>query len=140
MIPKNVMKTERPQMTSQYGECALHAGIVRLHAFMRNYTPTRPGTYMRARTHAHTDEYKYDVMLFRGKNDSRTRLSVTLYVHCVSCLFQLLMSVLGQDNWCPSVVYTESHFSLHRACNEVVTTDLLYSGMCCRLKYVIRVP
>jgi hypothetical protein len=37
-----------PQMTSQYGAYALHAGLARLHAPMRIHTPTRQGT----RTHA----------------------------------------------------------------------------------------
>ena len=40
-MSKYLMETERPQMTSQYGEYALHA-VLRLHA--------------RTRTHAHTDQ------------------------------------------------------------------------------------
>ena len=53
---KNWVETEGPQMTSQYEAHALHAGLARLHARMRN-------------------------------NNSRTRLSVTLYVHRASCLY-----------------------------------------------------
>ena len=36
-------------------------------------------------THAHTDKYVI-LIPFRGNNDSRTRLIVNLYVHCLSCL------------------------------------------------------
>jgi hypothetical protein len=90
IIPKNVVETEGPQMTSQYGAYALHAGIARLHACMRMYTPTRPGTYTHSRTHAHayTQINMYYLLLFHGNNDSRTRLDVMLYVHCVSCYFR----------------------------------------------------
>ena len=38
-------------MTSQYGSCALHAGVARLRALMRMRAPTRPCTHMHARTH-----------------------------------------------------------------------------------------
>ena len=46
-------------MTSQYGSCALRAGLARLYASMRMHTPTRPRTHMHARSrkHAHTDQY-----------------------------------------------------------------------------------
>ena len=40
-------------MTSQRGAYALHAGLTRLHALMRMYTPTRPGTHTHARTRTH---------------------------------------------------------------------------------------
>ena len=45
---KNMVITEGPQMTSQHGAYALHAGLARLHARMRMHTPTRPGTDMHA--------------------------------------------------------------------------------------------
>ena len=36
-----------------------------------------------ARTHAHTHTRMQYLLLFNSKNNSRTRLSVTLYVHCL---------------------------------------------------------
>ena len=50
IIPKNVVETEGPQMTSQYGAYALRAGLARLYARMRMHTPTRSGTHVHART------------------------------------------------------------------------------------------
>jgi hypothetical protein len=52
IISKNMTETKGQQLTSQYGEYALHAGLARLHARMRMHTPTHPGTH----THAHTDQ------------------------------------------------------------------------------------
>jgi hypothetical protein len=52
---KNVVETERPQMTSQHGAYALRAGLARLYARMRMHTPTRPDTHMHARTHTQTN-------------------------------------------------------------------------------------
>jgi hypothetical protein len=56
-MSKNWVETEGPQMTSQYGVYALHAGLARLQALMPMHTI--PGTHMHARTriHAHTDQY-----------------------------------------------------------------------------------
>jgi kynurenine formamidase len=56
-MSKNVVDTEGPQTTSQYG--ALRAGLARLYARMRIHTPTHSGTHMHARKrmHAHTDQY-----------------------------------------------------------------------------------
>jgi hypothetical protein len=51
IILKNVVKTEGPHMTSQYGAYALHGGTARLHALISMHTPTRAGTNMHARTH-----------------------------------------------------------------------------------------
>ena len=42
-------ETEGPQMTSQHGAYALHAGLARQRALMRMHKPTRPGTHMHAR-------------------------------------------------------------------------------------------
>jgi hypothetical protein len=49
IMSKNVVDTEGPQMTSQYGAYALRAGLRRLYARMRIHTPTSSGTQ---RTHA----------------------------------------------------------------------------------------
>ena len=46
IIPKNMVETEGPQMTSQYGAYALHAGLAGLRALMRIHTFTRPGIHM----------------------------------------------------------------------------------------------
>jgi hypothetical protein len=51
VIPKNMLETEVPQMTSQCGAYALRAGLARLHARMRMHTSMRPGN-PHARTHA----------------------------------------------------------------------------------------
>jgi hypothetical protein len=59
IMSKNIVETERPQMTSQYGAYALRAGLAKLYELMRMHTPTRRSTHMHARTrkHAHTDQY-----------------------------------------------------------------------------------
>ena len=59
IMSKNVVETEGPQMTSQYGAYALRAGLARLYARMGMHMPTRPDTHMHARTrkHAHIDQY-----------------------------------------------------------------------------------
>ena len=56
IVSENVVETEVPQMTSQYGAYALRAGFARLHALMRMHTSTHPGTHMHAsmRSHART--------------------------------------------------------------------------------------
>jgi hypothetical protein len=48
IMSKNMVETEGPQLTSQYGAYALHAGLARLHAPMRMHTLKRPGTNTRA--------------------------------------------------------------------------------------------
>ena len=48
----------------------------------RMHTPTRLRTHMHARTLTQTNK-KY-LLLYHGKSGSRTRLSITLYVHCLS--------------------------------------------------------
>jgi hypothetical protein len=49
-MSKNVVETEGPQMTSQYGAYALHAEKARLHPRTSMHTPTRSGTHTHART------------------------------------------------------------------------------------------
>jgi hypothetical protein len=41
IMSKNMVETEGPQMTSQYGAYALHAGLSRLHALLHMHTPRR---------------------------------------------------------------------------------------------------
>ena len=38
IMSTNIMETEGPQMTSQYGAYAFHAGLAKLHALMRMLT------------------------------------------------------------------------------------------------------
>ena len=85
-MSKNVVETEEPQMTSQYGAYALHAGLARLYARMRMHTPTRPGIHMHARKrkHAHTDQYVMFIACPRQQWFSE-RTSVLRYKHIV-CL------------------------------------------------------
>jgi hypothetical protein len=91
IMSKNVMETVGTQMTSQHGAYALQARLARLQASMR--TPTRLSTQMHVSAPARACvRARTLLLLFQGKNDSRTRLSVTLYVHCPSCLFYILGS------------------------------------------------
>ena len=58
-MSKNLVETEGPQMTSQYGAYALYAGLARLCARMRCTRPcARLPTCMHARMrkHTHTDQ------------------------------------------------------------------------------------
>jgi hypothetical protein len=72
-----MVDTEGPQLTSQHGAYALHAGLAKLHAPTLILTATRPGNHTHAQTHK---EY---FLLFNGNKNSRTRLSITSYVYCV---------------------------------------------------------
>jgi hypothetical protein len=56
--------------------------------YMHARACTRP--LARAHVHAHTQTNMEYLLLFHGNNDSRTRLNVTLYVHCLSCYFSAL--------------------------------------------------
>ena len=51
-MPKNVVETEGPQMTSQHGAYALRSELAKLYARMHMHTLTRLGTHMQARTDA----------------------------------------------------------------------------------------
>ena len=73
-------------MTSQYGAYALRVGLAGLHARMRMHTPKRPGTHMHARRGTHIQSNRYHLFLFHSNNNSLERHSVTLYVHCLSCV------------------------------------------------------
>jgi hypothetical protein len=61
----------------------------RTHAGTRILPRSRtPNTCTYARKRAHTDK------LFRGRNDSRKRLNIILYVHYLSCLLLVLILLL----------------------------------------------
>ena len=102
IMSKNWAETEGPQMTSQYGAYALSAGLAKLQARMRNYTPTRPSTRMHA--HACTHRPIFNTYCFSTATMvSWTSLNITLYVHCLYCYgmsqgmyeFDRLSSLLG---------------------------------------------
>ena len=87
IIPKNEVETNEPH-TSQHGAYALHAGLARLHALIRVHTLTRPCTNMHARTHwSMSNIYCFSTAIMV----SRTRPSVTLYVHCILFTVKLTM-------------------------------------------------
>jgi hypothetical protein len=58
-MSKNIVDTEGPQMTSQFGAYALRAGLARLYTLMRMHTRTLPSTYMHARTRKQAHTYQY---------------------------------------------------------------------------------
>ena len=58
VMSKNIVETEAPQMTTQHGAYALHAGLAKLYARMRRNRPTRPCTHMHARASMHTQTNK----------------------------------------------------------------------------------
>ena len=85
-MSKTVVKTEGPQMTSQYGANALRAGLERLYARMRMYTPTRPDTHMHARTSKHAQTNQYIILIaFPKRQWFRERASVLRYRY-ITCL------------------------------------------------------
>jgi hypothetical protein len=76
-MSKNIVEPEGPQMTSQYGAYALHAGYARLRARRRMHTPTRPGTHTHARERtlakASLNKQKYTNSVFEKKKVSFLR-------------------------------------------------------------------
>jgi hypothetical protein len=98
-MSKNLVQTEKPQMTSQHGAYALRAGLARLYARMRKHTPTGPSTHMHARTrkHAHTDQY---VMLFAFPQQQwfreRTSMLRYTYIACLVC-FRRVRKIAKSD-------------------------------------------
>ena len=74
-------------MTSQYCAYALHVGLARLHAH------AHASGYPHARTHRPvSNTYCFST----ARNDSRTRVNVTVYVHCLSCLFMSLLDSVSE--------------------------------------------
>ena len=87
IMSKNVLETEGPHMTSQYGAYALRAGLARF-APKRMHTFTHPCTHMDARTrkHAHTNQYVI-LTAFLRQQWFRERASVlrNTYIACLVC-------------------------------------------------------
>ena len=82
IISKNMVETEGPYMTSQYGAYALRAALARLYASMRMHTPTRPGT----RTHAQACTHRPICdTAFPQQQWFRERASVLRYTY-IACL------------------------------------------------------
>jgi hypothetical protein len=79
-----MVETEGPQMTSQHGAYALHAGLARLHARMCMHTSTSSRTHAHARTHTYTHKYVILIALPR-EQWLRERASVMWYTY-VACL------------------------------------------------------
>ena len=86
-MSKNIVETDGPQMTSQYGAYALRAGLARLHALMRMHTHTRPGTHMHARSHAQACAHRpiCNTYCFRTATMISERASVLRYTY-IACL------------------------------------------------------
>ena len=77
-----MVEPEGLQIALQYGAYALNAGC--LHARIRMHTHTHLGTRTHAHTRTHTDTC--NIYWFSAAPVvTRTRLNVTLYVHCLSC-------------------------------------------------------
>ena len=86
IMSKNVVDTEGPQLTSQYGAYALRAGLARLYALMPMHTPTRLSTHMHgARTHRPI----HDTYCFSTATMIRERASLLRYKYlaCLVCIF-----------------------------------------------------
>ena len=85
-MSKNIVKTEVPQLKSQYGAYVLRVGLSRLCARIRIHTPTRSGTHMHGRTHkhVHTDQYviliTFPLQQWFGDRDSVLQYT---YIACI---------------------------------------------------------
>jgi hypothetical protein len=90
-----MVETEGPQVTSQYGAYALHAGLTRLYARMRMHTLKRPGTQMHACARTHTQTNNYYSLLFHSKM-IRKHASVLRYTYiaCLVCLTYVFRDAL----------------------------------------------
>jgi hypothetical protein len=81
----------------QYGACALHAVLVRLYACKHTPAPLHPNSHTKnvhARTPKHTLKICNIYCCSTTTMVTWTRLSVTLYVHCLSCLLQFVLKTL----------------------------------------------
>ena len=81
-MSKNIVETEGPQMTSQYGAYALRAGLARLYARMHMHTSTRPGNHMHARTSMHTQDQYVILIAFPQQQWLPERVIRYTYIVC----------------------------------------------------------
>jgi hypothetical protein len=72
IMSKNIVETEAPKMTSQYGLYTLHTGLARLYACMRMHT------------HTHTQQYVI-LIAFPQQQWFRERASMLRYTY-IACL------------------------------------------------------
>jgi hypothetical protein len=93
IMSKTVAENKGPQMTSEYGAYALHAGLARLHARMRMYTPGYP----HAHTHAHACTHRpvSNTSCFSAATMIRERASILRYK--VRCLSRFLLRRVKTD-------------------------------------------
>jgi hypothetical protein len=83
-MSKDVVTTQGPQMTSQYGAYALRAGLdMHVCACTRRRVRVPTCTHARTRKHAHTDQYVI-LLPFSEQQWFRERASVLRYVCLVS--------------------------------------------------------
>jgi hypothetical protein len=118
IIPKNMVETEGPHMTSQHGAYALRAGLARLYARMRMHTTTRPGytnacTHARTLKHAHTDKYVI-FTAFPSNNGFVNAPQCYVIIHCLFCLFSLCtFPVLLSLTWSSSLLPLSLLYNTH---------------------------
>ena len=88
---KNVVETEGPQMTSQHGANALHAGKARLHARPLMHTPTGPDTHPHARTHARANRPLSNIYCFPTATMIHEYAAMLRYTY-IACLVFVLFN------------------------------------------------
>ena len=81
IFPKNMAKTEKPHMTSQYGAYALHAGLARLHTLTYSHAHAHTAGYQHARTHRSIS----NTYCFSMARIIRERTSMLRYTY-INCL------------------------------------------------------
>jgi hypothetical protein len=111
IMSKNTVETEGPQMTSQYGTYALHAGLVRLHACMRMHAPTRSCTHIQSRKHAHACTHRSisNTYCFSTATMIRETASMLRFTY-IACLVNI-----NSAGWrCSTIRCWEWHLVLRR--------------------------
>ena len=92
IMSKNVVETEGPQMTWQYGAYALRAELAGFYMHLCAYKRPRARvpTCTNSRASMHTQTNIWSSLLFHGKNISQILLNITSCIHCPSCFSQNL--------------------------------------------------
>ena len=113
--PKNMVETEGPQMTSQYGAYTLRAGVARLHARMRMHKPTRSGTHIHAHTRkcAHTDQH-VTLIAFSQQQWLRERASMLRYTYIACLLYIITLADNAASKSFSNVNYFTSSFCVNK--------------------------